>query len=305
MQEWSWEKYRGKLKSRGHTLLIPYILWITLLLTILALPPLLRWLSGHGPFSEFIDRVSGFSWHMYWDSKPWLWESNHLDWLGNQVKAGSPEIGPLWFLRDLMIMVAASPAIYFIVRKGGIFTVCLLGLCYISRIWFPIEEGQITGVFYYTLGAWLAINSICLTDWVYRRRKLIIAATVTLLIPCVWYAGKVTPTGQNIYPFFVLAGTLCSFYLAAYCVNSYNLRANRLLVSSCFFVYAIHLLPIPIVFSPLKQCHMLLLRIFGHGIGDLAAFLMAPVLCASLCVIVYVLSKRLFPKLTGLFSGSR
>lgn len=305
MQEWSWGKYREKLKTRVRTLLIPYILWTTLLLVILALPTFLRWLTGNGLFSEFIDRISGFSWHMYWDSKPWTWESSHLDWLGNQVRAGSPEIGPLWFLRDLIIMIAASPIIYFIVRKGGIFTMLVLGLCYVSRIWFPVEEGQITSVFYYTLGAWLSINSICLTNWVHRHRRLIVSTVVVLLIPCAWYAGKVTPVGQNIYPFFVLAGTLCAFYIAACCIKRYNLRANRVLISSCFFIYAVHLLPIPAIFSPLRQCYSFLLRIFGHGIGDLAAFLTTPILCACLCTAIYLIGKRFFPKITGVLSGSR
>ena len=125
------EVYLKKIKSRVHTLLVPYIIWnfvgFLILLTKIhpkfaSLFPLLK-----GYRIDIVEFLKCF-WAIALPSSP----------IG--VEHTTPIDTPLWYVRDLMILVLCSPIIYWIIKRFKGYVIVLLGV-----IWYF----TLGGVFYH------------------------------------------------------------------------------------------------------------------------------------------------------------
>lgn len=132
------EGIKRKLLSRYHRLFIPYLVWntLTLISQVIgqAIPQTARYFTG-----------STFDIHNI--SPPSLVNA----YVGLD---GSPVNGPLWFVRDLIILVVLSPILYAFLRKlkrFGFAFVALFGLVWVSRIdSFPVLGNE--SAFFFLLG---------------------------------------------------------------------------------------------------------------------------------------------------------
>ena len=109
--------YQSKLKSRLRTLFLPYIIWSTICFAIAVAqgqvtPTILHYVEG------------------LWDTA--LWEDGMVF---SRNLPGYPVNMPLWFIRDLMILAAISPLIWFLLQmtKGW-------GILMIAVWWFPAHD---------------------------------------------------------------------------------------------------------------------------------------------------------------------
>ena len=88
--------YQRKLKSRFRTLFIPYIIWSTLCFIIAV---------AQGKITPtFLHYFQGL-----WDTELW---NDGVSF--SRTLPGYPVNMPLWFIRDLMILVLISPLIWFL-----------------------------------------------------------------------------------------------------------------------------------------------------------------------------------------------
>ena len=94
---WNWADWLCKIKKRGISLLIPYLLWNMIAIIpkyasqIIKLPPPLELLKG----------ILNLKWiHLFWDSH--IMTHVYYNWLGKPVVNTGPVNVPLWFIRDLM-----------------------------------------------------------------------------------------------------------------------------------------------------------------------------------------------------------
>lgn len=301
--EWSWRLYGRKLKSRSRTLLLPYVLWL-LAVPLLAIlfSALYSLYSGNTP-EDILAPLREVDLHYFWDRHSWA--ILKTDWLGNPVTMTAPKLIPYWFLRDLMVVTLLSPAIYFCIRRAGTLTICLLALCYVSRIWPPIPGMSIAAVFFFSLGAWFSLNGRNITDTVAKYKLPLLTISILTACICVWYDWS-HPICDNTYPFFVIAGTLTAF-VAAKSLVCRGIRLSRIIVASSFFVYVMHAFPLPVTGSPLSFWKFYFeghLAGFGAA-GATTAYLLAPVLATATCVAAYCIGRKLLPRLTGLMSGAR
>lgn len=115
MRQWDWSLYHSKMKRRIHTLLIPYILWISLaILETVAAISITSTFWGK-PWHRMIDWFSENGWlRLYWDCYSW---SQGTNLFGVELFGTSPTITPLWYVRDLIVCVLMIPLIYLIVNK--------------------------------------------------------------------------------------------------------------------------------------------------------------------------------------------
>lgn len=303
--KWSWDGYKKKLHSRVKTLLIPYILWnvLPILLAILGMLGIVV-LKGK-PIEGLIDYISKYDWHVFYDY--YDWGSTRVNWLGENLRMTGPYDLPLWFLRDLIVVTILSPVIYFAVRRLKIFVIGILFFAYISRIWTLLPGFQISAFFYFTTGAYFALNKINIVQFSNKYRFLIVPMCFVLLIPTVIFDGVNTIIGQNVYPLFVCTGVFTAFIIASNCITKLNVLPNKLLVSSCFFIYAIHGVGIPLIGTPLSFiCRALHKVIPGNsGIEEGLCYLVSPFLTAFVCIVVLTMARRVLPKTTLLFSGNK
>lgn len=304
-QDWSWNGYKKKMQSRVKTLLIPYLSWNTLVLVFVVIGLLGSAMHHHTSLDKLQEFLLNNNWHVYYDCHEWGTE--RINWLGQHLRMTGPIDLPLWFLRDLIFVSILSPVIYFAVRKLKILALAILFLAYISRVWTLIPGFHITAFFFYTLGAYIALNKKNIIDFVTKYRWGIIPSYILLLIVTTIYNGVNTTIGQNIYPFFIITGVFTAFYIASVCVIKWNLKPNKLLVSSCFFIYAAHAVGVPGIGSSISISRKIIHLIIPGStlLEDAICYLATPFMAAGICILVLMIGRRLFPKLTLLFSGNK
>ena len=300
---WSWEGYRKKMESRVKTLLVPYILWNIVTFTMFII---IIW-KHSGSMSDVFAMLQDKSWHVIYDYHEW--GTTRINWLGENLKMTGPYDLPLWFLRDLIVVTILTPIIYYAIKKMKIGIVVILFLAYISRIWILVPGFHITAFFYFTLGAYFALNGKNIVLFVERFKFVFIPVSIILLISTTIYDGANTVIGQNIYPLFVCSCVFSAFYIAVVCIKKYHLKPNKLLVSSCFFIYAFHAASIPFfrICSPLALSQRILHQLIPgqSGIENGICYLTAPFLTAFLCIMILLVARKFFPKLTLFFSGNK
>lgn len=137
--------YYIKLRKRIHSLLIPYLIWNTLYLFFVMIVQQLQ------PSSTSLDRklVVDYTVIELFDSY----------WSFDGVKRGwAPICGPLWFVRDLMIVNLFSPIVYFCINHKRVVFLILLGALYVCGINILTPGLSSTAFFFYSLGAWASVN---------------------------------------------------------------------------------------------------------------------------------------------------
>ena len=304
-QKWSWKGYKKKLSSRIKTLLVPYLLWnaIPFLLAVLAM------LAAVAIKGKPIEGVETFivekNWHIFYDCNEW--GTTRINWLGENLRMTGPYDLPLWFLRDLIVVTIMTPIIYYAIKKLNLFIISILFVAYISRIWTLLPGFHITAFFYFSTGAYFALNKINVIQFVDKYKLLFIPICIILLVATTIYDGANTVIGQNIYPLFVCTGVFTVFYVTSRCIIKHNIKPNKLLVSSCFFIYAIHGVGFPLIGSPLGLTRRVLHYIIpgNTGIEEGFCYIISPIVTAFLCILLLMFARRLFPKLTLYFSGNK
>ena len=304
-QEWSWDGYKKKLYRRIKTLFVPYLLWNAVPFLLAALSMLAGVVIKGNPIEGVQTFITEKNWHIFYDCNEW--GTTRVNWLGENLRMTGPYDLPLWFLRDLIVVTILTPIIYYATKKFGLFIISILFVAYISRIWTLLPGFSITAFFYFSTGAYFALNKVNIIHFVDKYKLLFIPLCVILLVATTIYDGMNTVIGQNIYPLFVCTGVYTVFYVASRCIAKYNVKPNKLLVSSCFFIYAIHGVGFPLIGSPLSLTRRLLHYVIpgNTGFEESLCYLISPIATAFLCVFLLMIARRLFPKLTLYFSGNK
>ena len=164
-----------------------------------------------------------------------------------------------------------------------------------------------TAFFYFSTGAYFALNKINIIQFVDKYKLLFFPVCIILLVVTTIYDGANTVIGQNIHPLFVCTGVFSIIYVAAKCITKYNIKPKKSLVSSCFFIYAIHAVGFPLIGSPLMLTRRILHYVIpgNTGFEEGFCYLITPIATAFLCILLLMLARRLFPKLTLYFSGNK
>lgn len=304
-KQWSWGGYKKKMKSRVRTLIVPYFVWILTCVLLIVIAKLGATVFEGKPISELYEYLAEKSWHIFYNCN--IWGTHQVNWLGYHLYESGPLDYPLWFLRDLIVVTLFAPVIYQICTRAKLWGILVLFLAYISRIWPLIPGFSITAFFYYSLGAYFALNGKSFVGLVKRYRYFVLPIAIILFCGCVVYDGIHTVIGQNIYPLFVCCGVFTAIYMASVFVERFHAKPNKLLVSSCFFIYAFHAVSFPVIGSTLGVSHKIMhLIIPGQTVlGEIVCYLTIPFLTAAISILVLVVFKRLFPKIAMFYSGNR
>lgn len=288
---WDWNEWKRKMHRRVKTLLIPYLIWVTLYIVYVYFHQCrLSSVAGKGwiqPTQWFSDN-GGF--RMWWDSI--VTENSHP--LGYKTVSAHPFHRVLWFVRDLMVINLLSPAIHWALRKGGRWSLMALLVLNILQIWPPLHSVGVTCVFYYCTGAYLAIQGKRLYDLLSKRKVLIWLFTGTLLVPMVVFRQS---------EFYAYAKPIWCIFGAISFVNLVALfTAKRLetkivfLSESTFFIYVTH----SVILSNIRQA---LLELPPIHLGEVTVFLLTGVITICVCLLLYWLMRRYLPQTCTLICG--
>lgn len=286
--------YLKKIKNRFHSLFVPYIIWntIAVIVTLVLHIMLPEMLSGR---NKLMTDYTLTDWlYAYWNTNE----------INNSPGTPCPTNYPLWFIRDLMILVLFSPVIYWLTKKLKWVFIITLGLLHVFAI-FPNMPVFCKGaIFYFSLGAMFSIHKIAFANILKDKAlPLTIAYAIMLLLRELQHHGidlhfKYFPI--DIYYLTVMIGALATLALLAYIMTKRDITSNETLSKSSFFIYLYHALPLGFV---IKLC--LKIEALNSDIGHLIIYIASSVIIIIAGLFIYKIMKRYLPKITSVMMGGR
>lgn len=277
------KEYSQKISTRIHSLLIPYILWNTILLLLY----LATYLIG---FPQDINgkNLADFD---FTDYIRLFWDRGTYD-NGNFV----PLLCPLWYIRNLLIMAIISPLLYYIIRylrEAFLFIIAVWWMMTYHNAFIPQT------ILFFSLGAYFSIFEI-------NPIKLIIKNKLLLSLLFVLFAtGDIithiaisTPANLQIHRFALIFNIPALLLLANYCVlHGYS---NRILQNSAFIVFCTHY---PIVVILRKFC----VTQFSNAsdITHILLYYVCVILTTLISISFYLILDKYFPNVKRILSGNR
>lgn len=281
--DFNFDSFKKKLNKRFHTLLIPYIFWnfLVLILYYLAQTFFPSMISGA---NKLVREYNIFDYFCAF----WSYEEN------------MPISYQFWFIRDLIVVVICSPIVYLIIRKLNVLGVVLLGILWCLGMVFPITGFSCVAFFFFTFGAYFAINQ---RNFIVDFKPLRLSFTffyilLVMVDTYLWYY-------QNAYFYFIhkigiLIGLITIITWTAYGIQKKILKSSALLTGSSFFIYAYHGLPI-----------MLLVKIWVNlmcpvtELTMVLGYILIPCIIVGVGIGIYILMVKLFPRFLGFITGGR
>lgn len=275
--------YSQKLKSRVHTLLIPYIFWNGLFL----LTYVLLWLMGKPMLIidksiadyELVDYLRAFIDRGSWD-------------FGN----GVPMLCPYWYIRNLMVICTFSPIIYYGIRYLKWILVLTLFIWWVS---IPYNGMIASSLLFFSLGAYFSIeqkNPIVVL-W---EHKIVFVGIWIIAFLIDWVHCFINiPYALYIHRISLLLNIFLLLLVGSYYGGKHYL-GRETLDKSAFWIYTVHY-PMTIAFGTISARYLL-------EAPDWLVFVFfgCTVLCATaLCVFSYVVLHRLCPKVLAFATGNR
>lgn len=284
LQEWDWSVWKSKIKRRVHTLLLPYILWNTI--ALLAFWAYGRFWGATNSLLEQFHEYGGF--RMYWNMR-------------GGIPIGlmnGPLDGPLWFIRDLMYYVLATPAIYLFLKWTNRYGV--LGICV---LYIAIRGSVPEGFVFFIIGAYLQYSPKGIVPFLYPARHWLYWLFIPLLIiTCISFSYS--ESWNRICRFlFEIDGIGACFCLVSTLLERRSLKPMLpFLAKSSFFIFASHEILIleniaaPAVYAIIPT---------DTTFGGIVSFILIPATTVGICLGILWLLQRVLPRTSALLTGNR
>lgn len=271
--------YKQKLKNRYYSLLIPYFLWNTLYLGLFAAGQMIFpfLLSGNNKL------ITDYS------------ITNYLQVYWNIIGGLFPIDGPLWFLRDLIIVSLLSPLIHFFIKYTKGFIVLILLFLWIFNIG-TVETFSVIRIdafLFFSIGAWLSINQEPFA-FKFDKDKFIILTSIFLI-------SIVGNLFDSIFvKSIILSGIFFIPSLILYLHNQYNISVNKYLSSTNFFIYAFHGLPLTFLGKLITKGFN-----FQYDWQFIILYFSLAISVILIGILLYQLLKKQIPTVLNIFIGKR
>ncbi len=299
-KSFNFEVYKEKLKKRFHSLFIPYMMWNTIAILMIAI----RFLPIFKSILPGMDEVklnltlSGLI-NTYFD---YFHNEGLFIYPYETLKTTiMPIDAPLWFVRDLMSAVIISPILYWLIKKLRFYAVVIWGLFayVISPIVAP--NGTYLGMlldacFFFSWGAYYSINK---KNLVTEMRKL-------KVIPYIYVPLSLLDTYQQNHSMLVHYGAvpfgvITAIIFMSYLLEKGKIKENRLLSDSSFFLFCMHM----IIMWELGKAVFMMLHLGDEPFTLFLFFFGIVTLTILVCLVTYVILNRYVPKFCRLLTGGR
>ena len=275
--KFSWQIYREKMRRRVRTLLIPYLLWNTITLVLYSIV----WQLKPSVIGQHVVPIQ---------------EMGIMDFLRTYLCVygegldSTPIDGPLWFLRNLIVLSVLSPFFYYIIRAHRLSIILILSLTFM-----PTDYSTKSSLLYYMLGCYIGI-------WEGKKaeagiRPLMGKAGCFIYLVCVALRITLSPHGwsselldliQNLSGMIMLAD------FAQLILERYPKAIPQLYLNSIFFVFAFH----GIIARLLTKGAALYLVSYHVDIGYYPiAHVINALVSISICILLYRITYGISPSL--------
>jgi surface polysaccharide O-acyltransferase-like enzyme len=279
--EWSKHSYLLKLTSRVRTLLIPFIFWnvVTLMAIALAqhIPATKVFFSGGNPliatygFFEFIDAIFGIT--------------------------RSPIAYQFWFIRDLILLVLLTPAIYLLIKHVPLICLSLLSLNWLLEL-LPLSMPSPEALLFFSVGACFGLSKKSLFS---HDKYGVVVLVSYLVVVTVSTVGTNQPFQPYLHKLGIVLGVLSALYSSKLVMR--HVQLSQLLIglsASSFFVYAAH----EPLLTVLRKISFSLVQP-ANSLSVLALYFLIPTITILLTIFAYRVSVQVVPKFTRMVVGGR
>lgn len=277
------KSYTEKLKTRFHTLFLPYILWNSILLTTY----LTAYAIGY-PQDINNKNIADFC---FMDYVRLFWDRGSYD-NGNFV----PLLCPFWYIRNLFILCIISPLFYFIIRY-----VREIFLIVIAVWWLLTHDNAFMPqtILFFSLGAYFSILNINPLK-VFSEKKTWILSLFYIFAIGDFFTHMVigNPANLQIHRLALICNIPVLFLLADHCVQKG--WSNKVFPESAFIIFAVHY---PIVVVLRKFCAA---KFAAASDGThILLFFICILIATAASLLIYLVLAKYFPKIKNILSGNR
>lgn len=297
LQEWDWNVWKKKVQKRGKTLFIPYILWIVIAFVFKFLWGILKKefvQNGFFGIKEYFVRQGGL--RIFYDRPLIIYDKSILGYL---VDSSKPIDGPLWYVRELMILVLLSPVIWRVLKVTGNYALLGLGTIFLLFIGLPFVLVSPTSLFFFSIGAAFSISG---KDFLECFRKWnIVSCIFSAVFLALSFVIEDPLWNELVSRCFVMAGVVMMSNLIADLYDAGRIKPVQLFTDSSFFIYVSHAVLITEISNfllwrvfPITAEWMLILKVF-----------LRPAVAVGICLLLFVAMKKICPKFLCLLTGGR
>ncbi len=293
--EFNREQYYKKIKKRLKSLLLPYLIWnaIALVFALCRFLPIISYFLPNLDEQNIRWSFGGFL-NTFWNMENSVLSHNYI--AGDSIY---PIDQPLWYVRDLMIVMLCSPLIYYMVKAIRYYWVVLLGIIWLFLD--PIKLGHInqlmTAFLFFSWGAAYSIQS---DNFVTRFKRYSFLPFIYILIAILDTLTKDYEFNIYIHDIGIIAGIVSFVLVASFLIEKNIAKPNALLTGACFFVYAGH----DIILNNVSK---LITKLWYTNSQWylLANYILIPVLVISFFLGLYALIRKHSPSLLVPLTGGR
>ena len=281
---WSVGRYIAKLRSRVHTLLIPFLCWNGLNLIFL-----------------LIAQNTALTKPFFSGANQPILEYSLYDYANQLIGLESfPIAYPFWFIRDLMVVVLFAPLVDVALKSAPRTILALLfGLWYFNQwLGYIPSVGAVT--FFYA-GAYLAMKGRDLFSLDPYGQKSLIAYAFVLTADTL---TKHAAWSDYLNRGSILLGMVAVLFLTRSLVRSPRIHASLLWASSgSFFVFAIHE-PLLRILRILRKVSYELIKPTSE-LSILVLYFVIPTLVIGLSLLIFKFLQSVTPRLLRIVTGGR
>ena len=277
--DFSFSAYKKKLEKRVYTLLIPYLFWNIVVLSLFFLTQTFMSSMTSGAKKLIVDYTLSDWFVIFWNM---------------------PICYQFWFIRDLMVVALFSPLVYLFVRHLKVLGITLLGILWCLGLWGSITGFSSTAFFFFAFGAWFSVyQHNFVTDFKPLRLSFTLLYILIVIIDTIlWY--KQVEGFSFIHNLGIVVGLITIVAWTAFSIQQGKIKCNNLLAGSSFFIYAYHGMPLALIvkiWSKLFESPTEFTMILGY--------ISIPLFIVGLGIVIYVLALKCFPRFTRLITGGR
>lgn len=238
--EFTTQGYVYKLKKRAKTLFIPYLLWNSLFIVakILTCSSLLRTVA---PTSGTLNLTFSSIIHAFYNTK-----ANPIVLYDTPIGINNivPVDQPMWFIRDLMIVVLCTPIIYWGIRKMKHWFPIILAIGYIVASVCDYSILFLGAICFFSIGAYFSIMD---KNIVLEFRKIKYSLILYPLTILVYFCTLQTPILPFMQIVVMTIGIITFVNICSWMVERGWGEVSIRLSGSVFFIFASHTMIIDMI----------------------------------------------------------
>lgn len=294
------DTYKKKLKSRIRTLLIPYILWniIALINAAIRLLPCLAKLFPNA-YKRRIDYSLSAILNTFWNNQDGMIILPKEDIINTTGGSIFPADVPMWYIRDLMIVIICAPILYWIIKKMSFYFIIALGL-----VWYiaaPLGLGYlyqlIFALLFFSWGAFYSIKQIDFTT-LFQKLYFVPILYATIVLLDLLTEGK--PYNWYIHSAGIILGMISAISITVTLLERGKIKINSFLVNASFFLFALHVL----FMKELGKAIYTLIHI-DSPYYLMFLYFFVPIATIFICLGLYKVLRKHFPRCIAVLTGGR